>query len=250
MREWATHSARKSATTKPVSHNHSLWRAFEVTSCIATEPIHSRFRASVPGIASWLYPTQSRKLHHSTAITNCTRSIYWCCSDLLHTEKGAAFWQTKAKHCWDMFVQSLRQSSCSQSNNWCSNFQTCDLNQRCWRMIMNHAIKLPSRMLLSEDTLHVIKPSEIKTVTPILLCFWNLLISRAELGALPFIGPGSLDTSSSVKTRRIGFSDFIHSFIYLFANFWDKVKPSSNNEVQSGFGLSAILLPLAPECKS
>lgn len=65
-----------------------------------------------------------------------------------------------------MFVQSLRQSSCSQSNNWCSNFQTCDLNQRCWRMTMNHAIKLPSKTLLSEETHSTIKLSKIKTVTP------------------------------------------------------------------------------------
>lgn len=54
-------------------------------------------------------------------------------------------------------------------------------------MIMNHAIKLPSRMLLSEGTHSTIKLSKIKTVTPmktlsnIFLCFYNLLISRAEL---------------------------------------------------------------------
>lgn len=48
-------------------------------------------------------------------------------------------------------------------------------------MIMNHAIKLPSRMLLSEGTHSTIKLSEIKTLSNIFLCFYNLLISRAEL---------------------------------------------------------------------
>lgn len=130
-----------------------------------------------------------------------------------------------------MFVQSLRQSSCSQSNNWCSNFQTCDLNQRCWRMTMNHAIKLPSKTLLSEETHSTIKLSKIKTATPL----------KTVTSSFGFIicDQQSWDLSSAIYWF----------WVFFFPFFLLRQGLALNYEAQACLELSAILLSLAAEGK-
>lgn len=99
---------------------------------------------------SW--PNQENFINN-TEITNCLRGqcVYTSCLNSPHKRKDCILKQQNQS-------SIRRQSSCSQSNHWCSNFETCDLNQRCRRMIMNHAIKLPCRMLLRKKNI----PSTIK----------------------------------------------------------------------------------------
>lgn len=131
-----------------------------------------------------------------------------------------------------MFVQSLRQSSCSQSNNWCSNFQTCDLNQRCWRMTMNHAIKLPSKTLLSEETHSTIKLSKIKTATPL----------KTVTSSFGFI----ICWSAELRSK---FCHLLILGLFFFPFFLLRQGLALNYEAQACLELSAILLSLAAEGK-
>lgn len=144
-----------------------------------------------------------------------------------------------------MFVHNLRwQSSCSQSNHWCSNFETCDLNQRCWRMITNHAIKLPSRMLLSKKKIknihNTIKVSKMKIV----------LSSKSEvISSFDFIICCSAELSSSLSSAIYWFwvfgphpcllqgswSDFSDSL-----QFWDSVWQVMVSTMFSLFGHSGL----------